>query len=358
MGYGEEKALDLNQLPRLGPPPLTNRKANSRRAPRVKLPWPKGQSFKILSLDGGGIRGLYTACLLQKVEQNLCKGKDLGGYFDLLAGTSTGGIIAVGLGFCIPTQRIVDLYAKQGEKIFPPTVFRMPKWRRWFANAFSPKYDHRPLERALFDVLGERTLGESQSRLVVPSCMVPSSEIAVFKTDHHSDYQRDHKMFAWEVCRATSAAPTYFAGHERNGRMFIDGGLWANNPILVAVTEALSCFDIEPSQIQVLSIGTGNQPFELSLKDARGGLFHWKYALAGAMHLSTENAASQVSLFIGDKNVVRIEPEKQIAAIELDDWLEAKAHMPDAAETSFAENRPVLEAFFERTVESRIRMCS
>ena len=232
----------------------------------------------------------------------------------------------------------------------------MAKWRKLIAGINAPTYDHRPLEKALYDVLGERTLGESRSRLVIPSCMVPSSEIAVFKTDHHSDYQRDHKMFAWEVCRATSAAPTYFSGHERNGRMFVDGGLWANNPILVAVTEALSCFDILPSQIQVLSIGTGNKPFDISLKKARGGWFQWKYALTGAMHLSTENAASQVSLFIGDENVIRIEPEKQIAAIELDDWLEAKAHMPDAAEISFGEARSAIEPFFVDAVEPRIRM--
>jgi uncharacterized protein len=326
--------------------------------PRAKLPWPKGRAFKILSLDGGGIRGLYTACLLHKIEQNFCRNGVVGDYFDLLAGTSTGGIISVGLGFAVPTERIVDLYARQGEKIFPPTVFKKPKWRRLIANAHSPKYDHRPLERALFEVLGEQTFGESRSRLVVPSCMMPSSEIAVFKTDHHPDFQRDHKMFAWEVCRATSAAPTYFAGHERNGRMFIDGGLWANNPILVAVTEALSCFDIAPSQIQVLSIGTGNQPFELSLKEARGGLYQWMFALTGAMHLSTENAASQVSLFIGDQNVVRIEPEKQIAAIELDDWCEAKAHMPDAAENSFVENRTAIESFFQEKVDARVRMSS
>jgi patatin-like phospholipase/acyl hydrolase len=208
----------------------------------------------------------------------------------------------------------------------------------------------------LYGVFGEQTLGESKSRLVIPSCMIPKSEVAVFKTDHHSDYKRDHKMLAWEVCRATSAAPTFFAGHERNGRMFVDGGLWANNPIMVAVTEALSCFDLEPSQIQVLSIGTGNKPYDISLKKARGGWFQWKFALTGAMHLSTENASAQVGLFIGNRNVTRIEPEHQIADIEMDDWVEAKKHLPDAAKISFSEGKSALEPFFRSKVQARYRI--
>jgi hypothetical protein len=137
--------------------------------------------------------------------------------------------------------------------------------------------------------------------------------------------------------------------------MFIDGGLWANNPILVAVTEALSCFDIAPSQIDVLSIGTGNKPFDLSLKSARGGTWDWMSAITGAMHLSTENASSQVSLFIGNDSVVRIEPEHQIADIEMDDWIEAKKHLPDAAISAFGENQKDISRFFETAVEDRDR---
>lgn len=276
-------------------------------------------------------------------------------YFDLIAGTSTGGIIAVGLGFSIPTEKIVELYSVRGEEIFPPNIYQRSKtsWLQFVRDALYPKYDHRTLEAALYEVFGDKTLGESRSRLVIPSCMVPKSEVAVFKTDHHADYKRDHKMLAWEVCRATSAAPTFFAGHERNGRMFVDGGLWANNPIMVAVTEALSCFDLEPSQIRVLTIGTGNKPFDISLKKARGGWFQWKFALTGAMHLSTENAGAQVGLFIGNQNVTRIEPEHQIADIEMDDWVEAKKHLPDAAEISFSEGKSAIEPFFRSTVEAR-----
>lgn len=347
--------LDRNLSPKLGPPPFTDRKARSRKVPREKLPWPESKPFKILSLDGGGIRGLFTACLLQQIESELCNGAHIGNFFDLIAGTSTGGIIAVGLGNLIPCDKIVDLYKRRGEEIFPPDRYLRSKkwWSRFGRDAHRPIYDHRPLEAALYEVFGDKTLGAARARLVIPSCMIPKSEVAVFKTDHHPDFKRDHKMSAWEVCRATSAAPTFFAGHERNGRMFVDGGLWANNPILVAATEALSSFDITPSQIQVLSIGTGNKPYSPTLKEARGGWFQWRYALTGAMHLSTENASSQVGLFVGQDNIVRIEPEHQISEIEMDDWIEARKHLPDAAIIAFDENIERMRIFFESCVDER-----
>lgn len=357
MEFGEERALDPSQSPKYGHPPFTNRKANSRTTPREKLPWPESRPFHILSLDGGGIRGLYSACLLQIIESEITGGEHVSDYFDLIAGTSTGGIIAVGLGFAMSATSLVDLYSEGGERIFPPIRYRQTKrnFENFGKNLTHPKYDHRPLETLLYGALKDSVLGESSARLVIPAFMVPTSEIAVFKTDHHPDYKRDHRTFAWEVCRATSAAPTYFSPHERNGRAFIDGGLWANNPILVAVTEALSCFDVSPAQLRILSIGTGNQPYQISLKDARGGLWNWRTLVLGAMSLSTDNAAAQVGLMIGPERVLRLEPEQQIASIEMDDWQEAVRHLPDAARITFSENRERLSEFFLDRVEPRQR---
>lgn len=314
----------------------------------------------MLSLDGGGIRGLYSACLLELIEERLTDGRGVGDYFDLIAGTSTGGIIAVGLGFSKSARSLATLYRDDGQRIFPPERYRQTKrpMQNYGENLCRPKYDHRSLEALLYREMGDGFLGQSKSRLVVPSFMVPSSEVAVLKTDHHPDYKRDHKMAAWEVCRATSAAPTFFAPHERNGRGFVDGGLWANNPVLVAVTEALSAFAINPDQLQVLSIGTGNQPFEISLKEARGGLWQWKEVVSGAMSLSTDNSAAQVALMIGSERVVRIEPERQIAIIEMDDWQEAIRHLPDAALASFSENKKRLSSFFDEAVGPRERFYS
>src|SRR3546814_19325761 len=107
--------------------------------------------------------------------------------------------------------------------------------------------------------------------------MVPKTEIAVFKTDHHSDFRNDYKTRAWEVARATSAAPTYLKDHEHtpSGRIFIDGGVWANNPVLVALVDVLSAYEISPDQINLLSISPGKPPFEMRVKAAFGGAVTW-----------------------------------------------------------------------------------
>ena len=85
--------------------------------------------------------------------------------------------------------------------------------------------------------------------------MMPKTEIAVFKTDHHEDFRNDHLTPMWKVARATSAAPTYLKGHEHeeSGRIFIDGGVWANNPVMVALVDALTAYDLAPEQIEILA---------------------------------------------------------------------------------------------------------
>ena len=99
---------------------FTDRRANSLATRRERQPWPKGKPFKILALDGGGIRGVYTAALLERCEATLAGGEPLARYFDMIAGTSTGGIIALGLGLGIPTAEITGFYRDDGRRIFPP----------------------------------------------------------------------------------------------------------------------------------------------------------------------------------------------------------------------------------------------
>lgn len=312
--------------------------------------------FKILSLDGGGIRGIYSAELLRRLEEELGNGGTLNSRFDLIAGTSTGGIIALGIGMGIPMDEIAKLYIDKGGEIFPPDVYAKSKGaiRSKTCNALSPKYDHGPLERLLYMQFGDALLGDSKARLLIPSFMVPKAEIAVFKTDHHSDYKNDFRMAAWEIARATSAAPTMFAGHERKRKMFVDGGIWANNPIGLAVSEALSAFDIQPEQLRILSIGTGNAVWEISLQQAVGGWFQWRELILGAMHLGTDNATSQISLLLGHKRVLRIEPEDQFSHIALDNWRVAKEQLPEAAKFDFTSSRDRLLDFIAKPVVERL----
>lgn len=328
---------------------FTDRKANSLKAKRQQQPWPKGKPFKILSLDGGGIKGIYTAHLLRQCEQNLADGKPLASYFDMIAGTSTGGIIALGLGLGRTTEEIVSFYETDGRRIFPPYPASLPgKFWRFVSSIFRPLLNHGELETALKRRFEEDRLGQAGPRIVVPAFMMPKTEIAVFKTDHHPDFRNDHAAPAWRVARAMSAAPTYLQGHEHteSGRIFIDGGVWANNPVMVAIVEALSSYDVSIEQIQVFSIGTGNPPFELARNRVFAGLLAWRAVIKAAMFLTTDNATSQAMLLLGPDNFLRIEPAGQAGTIELDDFDRAMAELPPLAAQHFADHRSALSKFF------------
>lgn len=325
---------------------------------REKLPWPKDRPYRILSLDGGGIKGLYSATLLTHIEGALGREGCIGDFFDCIAGTSTGGILAIGAGLGVPARIMRDLYEVRGRAIFPPWRYRASQTlvgRLALAVLNRPLYDHAVLEAALFEVLGETPLGSSKPRLAIPAFLVPEAEIAVFKTDHHPDFRNDYKMFAWEAARATSAAPTYLKGHERAGRMFIDGGLWANNPVMVALVDALSAYDLSHDNIEVLSIGTGALPWQIALRKAGGGFWNWKMAVSAAMYLTSDNALAQAGLLIGPQRIVRIEPQGDDALVEMDDWRGAVQRLPSAAAKAFAANRDDILRFFERPVPPRDR---
>lgn len=277
----------------------------------------------------------------------------------MMAGTSTGGIIALGLGLGISTTDITAFYRDDGRKIFPPLprgwLAKAQRWVNWrFAG---PKLVHEELEKALRQRFKDRILGESTVRLVIPAFMMPKTEIAVFKTDHHEDFRNDHRTPMWKVARSTSAAPTYLKGHEHkeSGRIFIDGGVWANNPVMVALVDALTAYDLTPEQIDVFSIGTGNAPFELGRPDVFGGMWAWKEVIKAAMFLTTDNATAQAKLLLGPDRCVRLEPAGDDAIAEMDDYDAAFARLPALAELDFEANREAIFRFFLTTAATRER---
>jgi len=324
---------------------------------RVKQPWPKGRPFKILSLDGGGIRGIFSAKVIAEISTYLPVGDNISQYFDLISGTSTGGIIAIAIGLGKDPKDILDLYLKEGKVIFPPFWTRH-RAMRFAKRLFWPIHNHAALEKALRREFESQHFGDSSARLVIPAFLGPSPQIAVFKTDHHPDYRQDWRTTAWEVARATSAAPTFFEGHRYNRHFFLDGGLWANNPMMCAAVEALSSYDIQPNQISILSVGTGTRTVTLKQSLIRAGMLGWRGALSTAMFLTTETALSQARLLVGFDNVVRMEPSEAGAAIELDDWTNASALLPKDALRSVAENVEAIRMFLTDRVHPRERFYS
>lgn len=285
--------------------------------------------FQILSLDGGGIKGIFSAALLAYIEEDLQT--DIVKHFDLIVGTSTGGIIALGLGLGMRPKEIIEFYVQEGRKIFPPRRRFDVRSLRQFIRY---KHNRRPLEDALKDCFGEKLLGESRKRLVIPAFNLADNDVKLFKTAHHERLRRDYKVQTWKVAMATSAAPTYFPAFNCIDHMkLIDGGVWANNPIMVGLTEAVGMLDVDLDNIAILSIGTlEDLPKRPAESLSKGGLWQWrKYGVKVLFSGQNLGAANQVSLILGRDRVLRINPkvpegEYQMDCYNPDDYIGKAAH--------------------------------
>ena len=211
----------------------------------------KSPRFQILSLDGGGLKGLFSAAYLAEWEAHT--GRRVVEAMDLIAGTSAGGIIALGLGAGYRAEKLVDFFCAHGEAIFPPERIEAAGRVR---QAFGSRYSAKPLVSVLETYFGDRRLGDSCVRLVVPAYHAESG-IHLFKTSHHPRLRMDWREGMAVVARATSAAPTFLPPVVLDhGLRLIDGGLWANNPVQIAVTEALGYLSQPQDSIAALRIGT------------------------------------------------------------------------------------------------------
>jgi uncharacterized protein len=253
--------------------------------------------LRILSIDGGGMKGILPAVYLKRIEQQL--GSPIHEFFDMICGTSTGGIIALGLAAGISASDISDLYLKKGEKIFPKNLLTN--------QLLTAKYSNKQLLALLKETLGNKRLDDANTMLCIPSIEHHKAEPKVFKTPHHKDYILDGCRFMWEVALATSAAPLYFPAAEiGESECKIDGGLWANNPLLVAIAEAKKLgYGLE--KIKILSLGTGDAIYQVNNEAARkGGLKAWGTNLVDlTFQVQSKSATYTASYLLGD-NLCRL----------------------------------------------------
>lgn len=199
--------------------------------------------FRILSIDGGGIKGAFPAAFLCALQEALSG--SIADHFDLIAGTSTGGIIALGLGLGLSPFEILKFYTASGTAIFPASQ----KWSTRIRHYFTAKYSSDPLEEALKSAFRDRLLGHSRQRLVIPSFSALTGKIYVYKTPHDVRFESDWRKSAVEVAMATSAAPSYFPPYVTpNYIAHLDGGMWANNPTGNAVVEAIGILGVDPKE--------------------------------------------------------------------------------------------------------------
>jgi patatin-like phospholipase/acyl hydrolase len=243
------------------------------------------QPVRVLSIDGGGVRGYLPALLLGEFERRA--GKPASELFDLIVGTSTGGIIGIGLATGLPAASLSDFYPKYGRQIFGGSDGHAWKTRifgrgRTFSERmgssartigapvggnpmFGGNARHLPsgLEAVLHDVLGDARLSTCRIDLAITTFDRSTSQpIVLSRRDAVADPNFDLSLR--DVARATSAAPTYFPPHRIDWagatREFIDGGVWANNPSGVALSESLhltAARQLTGESVLLVSLGTG-----------------------------------------------------------------------------------------------------
>lgn len=299
--------------------------------------------FRVLSLDGGGVQGAFTASLLADLEEHA--DVRIEDYFDLIAGTSTGGIIALALGLGLSAREVRDLYQEHGEEIFPEARSRV--WR--LLRRLRGPAPLKPLSDALEDVFGTRRLGESSTRLVIPSFNVVDGDVHLFKTAHHPRFTRDYKWEVRDVALATSAAPTYFKTFTTaDGNRFVDGGVWANNPTAVAVAEAVGVLGCRPDRVRVLSIGTTSAPFHLPADFASAGMA--KLLLSGKLTdlIWTAKGAGAMGLtetLIGHDRLLRVNETTSPDRFALDDPTD-RGELATLGEQAARQAEPDIRAMF------------
>ena len=227
------------------------------------LSHPADRPLRVLSLAGGGFLGLYTAVVLEALEARA--GMPLARRFDLLAGTSIGGVLALALAFEIPMSRLVRLFREHGPAVFSSralpsgTVSRLLDLSR---SVLGPKYSGEALRAALQAEIGDRHLADALHPVVIPAVDVERCQTKVFKTPHSPASQGDGALNAVDVALAACAAPVYFPAVRIGQRLYADGGLFAVAPDQVALHELEHFMSIEAGRVSMLSIGTATAHYQ------------------------------------------------------------------------------------------------
>lgn len=245
--------------------------------------------FKILSIDGGGIRGVFPAMFLASYEAEL-KSRGIKNWqvyqnFDLIAGTSTGGILAIALALGVPAKELYDLYLNEANNIFG-------RKKGFFGQIKYASHERDVLEQLIREKLKETDpkgkdpiLKDCKTNVCIPIFDLLHGKPSVLKNNYHPRFTRDFHIPAYQAALATSAAPTFFSpfeakytdlnGVDKTFKNKVDGGVFANNPSLLVIIEAQEAFKQELSNLKVLSLGTGYQKFSDGEKRKKWGLHYW-----------------------------------------------------------------------------------
>lgn len=293
------------------------------------------KKFKILSIDGGGIRGIYSAIILKEIEDKF--NIKLNEHFDLIAGTSTGSILAAAIAIDLPLSEIIELYKNEGTKIFK---LRMTG----IMGLFKSRYDNSHLKEILAQKFQNKTLCDSsiKTRLLIPTTDISNGDVHVIKSYYIPEFKRDKNRKIQDAVLSSCSAPLYFNPNKMEEYLLADGGLWANNPSLVALTEGIgkikSTKEIEKitmDNTHLLSIGTGIGHKYYNTKNSEcdnwGFLRKWNKSnlVDTILNLQSINVHNTVNFMLPKSNYLRInfDSDKKLSldSVDIISELESKA---------------------------------
>ena len=286
-------------------------------------------SYRILSLSGGGIRGIFQAVYLRLLAERLKA--PIHEVFDLIAGTSTGAIIAAGLAIGADAGRAESLFRAWGPKIFA---------RRWFSPVRrGARYSAEPLRKALESFYKDAKLDNCHTELAITGTVLEHFKCRVFSHLREGDTvnEFDRKLSLAEVVLASCAAPTFFPPARLHGeeRTFVDGGLWANAPLLVAVIYAHKYRNVPFEHMRVVHVGNGELAAGpgaaafASLRPISPKLVRIIFDMMFAAQ--SDMAERAVRIIIGEQNVAHIKPLLD-SPISPDDVRQALGRLPALAQ--------------------------
>ena len=317
---------------------------------------------RILSIDGGGIKGTCPAAFLAVMEEKLPN--PIGSYFDLIAGTSTGGILAIGLGLGLSAKELHGLYVKRGPEIFGESENRA-KVLSWMLRCFrsarsfvGAKHDEAALKRILGQTLQGKRIGDAKTRLLIPAWDADLRSCYIYKTAHHERLTTDYKRLASDAAMATAAAPTYFRRHKTSDSIgLLDGGVWGNNPTGTAAIEAITLLDWPRDSLRILSLGCMDEVYMLSENPGKLSLGLGK---AGFLNLfmdgQSSNSMGAAKLITGHPHegnrIFRYSPSAPAGFFKLDDTTKIERLSGIGASMARSAFPELQQTFFSRPAEA------
>lgn len=246
--------------------------------------------IKILSLNGGGVRGLFTISVLAEIERIIAEKTGatdvkVADYFDLITGTSIGGILALALASGKSARELETVFRQKAPLIFP----RRNRYLALLKTAFAPLYSTKPLKDTIESMIGESvTFNDLERRVMIPAVNLSTGKPQFFKTPHNPQFTRDGRLKLIDAAMATSAAPTYFSPHYcvDLSSYFADGGLVANNPSFIGLLEVFSDMqsdfpEAKLDDIHILNIGTLGEEYTVSPSSLESKDSRWKGGYLG-----------------------------------------------------------------------------